>query len=104
MGTSKSSFVRDLASALAGTPSVVASMAVTSIIFRNMASPCEARDLDVDAAMIQSKKFADALGAAGKTYEFYTLPGEIHGFTCAANMQPWLNRLDVFLAKYILAD
>ncbi|RQW45684.1 S9 family peptidase [Novosphingobium sp. LASN5T] len=52
----------------------------------------------------QSKLFADALKLSGKPYEFYTLEGEGHGFSTSANMQQWLDRLDVFLAKYNPAD
>lgn len=48
----------------------------------------------------QSKLYADALQQAGKTYEFYTLKGEGHGFSTSANMQQWLDRLDAFLRKY----
>lgn len=48
----------------------------------------------------QSSAYADALHAAGKTYEFYELPGEGHGLSNAANAQIWYDRLDAFLAKY----
>ena len=52
----------------------------------------------------QSKAFADALKAAGKTFEFYPLKGESHGFSSSANMQLWLDKLDVFLGRYNPAD
>lgn len=48
----------------------------------------------------QSKLYADALKAAGKTYEYYEISGEGHGFSSAGNAQFWYDRLDAFLAKY----
>ena len=48
----------------------------------------------------QSRLYADALKAAGKTYEYYEIPEEGHGFSSAANAQLWYDRLDAFLAKY----
>jgi dipeptidyl aminopeptidase/acylaminoacyl peptidase len=61
-------------------------------------------DQDQRVPFKQSKIYADALKGAGKTYEFYALPGEGHGFSTSANMQQWFDRLDAFLAKYNPAD
>ena len=52
----------------------------------------------------QSRLFADKLKATGKTYEFYPLKGEGHGFSTSANHQQWLDRLEAFLAKHNPAD
>ena len=52
----------------------------------------------------QSRLFADKLKAAGKTYEFYPLKGEGHGFSTSANQQIWLDRLEAFLARHNPAD
>jgi len=57
-------------------------------------------DADQTVPYRQSKLYADALTKAGKTSEFYTLKDEGHGFSSAANLQTWLDRLDAFLAKY----
>ena len=52
----------------------------------------------------QSRMYADALKAAGKTYEYVTLPGSGHGATTPAAAKIWYDRLDAFLAKYNPAD
>jgi len=57
-------------------------------------------DKDQRVPVKQSRIYADALKAAGKTYEYYELPGEGHGFSSAANAQTWYDKLDAFLAKY----
>lgn len=57
-------------------------------------------DKDQRVPVKQSRLYADALKAAGKTYEYYELPGEGHGFSSAANAQTWYDKLDAFLAKY----
>ncbi len=61
-------------------------------------------DADQRVPFKQSKMYADALKAAGKTYEFYPLKDEGHGFSNSANMQLWLDKMDAFLAKYNPAD
>jgi dipeptidyl aminopeptidase/acylaminoacyl peptidase len=61
-------------------------------------------DKDSRVPYKQSRMLAEALKAAGKTYEFYTLPGEGHGFSTSANEQLWYDKLDAFLAKYNPAD
>ncbi len=57
-------------------------------------------EADTQVPFKQSKLYADALTAAGKTHEFYPIPDEVHGFTKAANEQLWLDKLDAFLTKY----
>ena len=52
----------------------------------------------------QSRLYAEALKAAGKTYEYTVLPGNGHGYTTTAGAQIWYDRLDAFLAKYNPAD
>ena len=52
----------------------------------------------------QSRLYADALKAAGKTFEYYSLPGDGHGYTTTAAAQSWYDRLDGFLAKYNPGD
>ena len=52
----------------------------------------------------QSRLYADALKAVGKTYEYAVLPGNGHGYTTTAGAQIWYDRLDAFLAKYNPAD
>ena len=52
----------------------------------------------------QSRMYADALKAAGKTYEYVTLPGSGHGATTQAAAQIWYDRLEAFLTKYNPAD
>ncbi len=52
----------------------------------------------------QSRLYADALNAAGKTYEYDVLPNDGHGYTTSAAALIWYDRLDVFLAKYNPAD
>ena len=61
-------------------------------------------DKDSTVPIRQSQLYADALTAAGKPHEFYTLPGEGHGLSTTANAQVWYDRLDAFLAKYNPAD
>lgn len=61
-------------------------------------------DKDQRVPYRQSKAYADALRAAGKTFEFYTLKDEGHGFSTSAHMQEWFDRMDAFLAKYNPAD
>ena len=61
-------------------------------------------DADTRVPFKQSKQYADALTAAGKVHEFYTIADEGHGFTKADNEQLWLDKLDAFLAKYNPAD
>jgi dipeptidyl aminopeptidase/acylaminoacyl peptidase len=61
-------------------------------------------DKDQRVPFKQSRLFVDALKAAGKPVEFYTLAGEGHGFSSTANEQQWFDRLDAFLAKYNPAD
>lgn len=61
-------------------------------------------DEDQRVPFHQSRFFADKLKAAGKTYEFYPLKGEGHGFSTSANHQQWLDRLEAFLAKHNPAD
>jgi dipeptidyl aminopeptidase/acylaminoacyl peptidase len=48
----------------------------------------------------QSRLYAEALKAAGKVYEYYTIPDDGHGYTNAAAEQAWLDRPDAFLATY----
>lgn len=57
-------------------------------------------DADTQVPFKQSKLYADALKAAGKTHEFVVIPDEGHGFVKAIHEQLWLDRLDAFLAKY----
>jgi dipeptidyl aminopeptidase/acylaminoacyl peptidase len=57
-------------------------------------------DKDQRVPFKQSQSYADALQAAGKNFEFYPLAGEGHGFSTSANNKQWLDRLEVFLAKY----
>ena len=52
----------------------------------------------------QSSMMADALKTAGKTYEFYAIPGEGHGFSKSVNAKLWYDKLDAFLGKYNPAD
>lgn len=61
-------------------------------------------DADPRVPYKQSKLYADALKAAGKPAEFYTLKGEGHGFSSSENEQMWFDKLDAFLAKYNPAD
>jgi dipeptidyl aminopeptidase/acylaminoacyl peptidase len=61
-------------------------------------------DADQNVPFKQSKMYADALKSAGKTYEFYPLKDEGHGFSTSENMQLWLDKMDAFLAKYNPAD
>ena len=57
-------------------------------------------DKDQTVPPKQSRLYAAALKAAGKTYEYVELPGETHGLSTSANAQTWYDRLDAFLAKY----
>jgi len=57
-------------------------------------------DADQTVPYKQSQAYAEALRKAGKDYQFYTYKDEGHGFSNAANLQDWLDRLDTFLAKY----
>lgn len=52
----------------------------------------------------QSKLYADALKAAGKTFEYVVIPGAVHGFSTSANAQIWYDRLDAFLTHYNPAE
>ncbi len=52
----------------------------------------------------QSRLYADALKAAGKTFEYVSIPEDGHGATTAAAAQIWYDRLDAFLIKYNAAD
>ncbi len=61
-------------------------------------------EADTRVPLKQSKLYDDALTAAGKVHEFYSIPGEGHGFTTAANEQVWLDKLDAFLTKYNPAE
>lgn len=61
-------------------------------------------DKDTRVPIKQSRLFVEALKAAGKPVDFYTLAGEGHGFSTTANEQQWFDRLDAFLAKYNPAD
>lgn len=61
-------------------------------------------DADQRVPYKQSKLYADALRSAGKSYEFYTLQGEGHGFSSSENEQQWFDRLEAFLARYNPAD
>jgi dipeptidyl aminopeptidase/acylaminoacyl peptidase len=61
-------------------------------------------DKDQTVPQKQSKRYADALKTAGKTYEYYSLPGEGHGLSTVANAQLWYDKLDAFLAKYNPAE
>ena len=61
-------------------------------------------DKDQNVPYKQSKLMADALAAAGKPHEFYTLAGEGHGFSTSANQKLWFDKLDAFLARYNPAD
>ena len=61
-------------------------------------------DKDSTVPIKQSRLYADALKAAGKPYEYYSLANEGHGLSTAANAQIWYDRLDAFLAKYNPAD
>ena len=57
-------------------------------------------EADTRVPLKQSRLYADALTAAGKVHEYYSIPDEGHGFTTSANEQLWLDKLDAFLAKY----
>jgi len=57
-------------------------------------------DKDQRVPVKQSRLYAAALKDAGKTYEYYELPGEGHGLSSEPNAQTWYDRLDAFLAKY----
>jgi dipeptidyl aminopeptidase/acylaminoacyl peptidase len=49
----------------------------------------------------ESQQLVAALKAAGKTYAYFTYPGEGHGFTQPAHrLDAWRKQLD-FLAKYL---
>ncbi|MBU6266241.1 MAG: S9 family peptidase [Sphingomonadales bacterium] len=61
-------------------------------------------DKDQRVPFKQTQLFTNALKAAGKTYEFYPIAGEGHGFSTEANRKLWLDRLDAFLARYNPAD
>ncbi len=52
----------------------------------------------------QSRLYADALKAAGKTFEYVSIPDDGHGYTTTAAAKIWYDRLDAFLAKYNAAD
>jgi dipeptidyl aminopeptidase/acylaminoacyl peptidase len=52
----------------------------------------------------QSRLYADALKAAGKTFEYVSIPEDGHGYTTAAAARIWYDRLDAFLAKYNAAE
>ena len=52
----------------------------------------------------QSRLYVDALKAAGKTYEYVSIPDDGHGYTTTAAAQIWYDKLDAFLAKYNPAD
>lgn len=56
-------------------------------------------DEDTDVGIYHSEEMADALGAAGKTYEFIRLEQEDHYLTKAANRTKALEALGAFLAK-----
>ena len=61
-------------------------------------------DRDQTVPVKQSRSYAEALKAAGKTYEYHELAGEGHGFSTAANAQTWYDRLDAFLKQHNPAD
>jgi dipeptidyl aminopeptidase/acylaminoacyl peptidase len=61
-------------------------------------------DADTRVLYKQSQLYDAALQKAGKPHEFYTFKGEGHGFSEAAHLKEWLERLDAFLAKYNPAD
>ncbi len=48
----------------------------------------------------QSRLYAEALKAAGRTFEYVVLPGSGHGATTPEAAQTWFDRLDAFLARY----
>ncbi|MBC2651370.1 alpha/beta hydrolase family protein [Novosphingobium aerophilum] len=48
----------------------------------------------------QSRLYADALKAAGKSYEYYEIANEGHGFSSQESAQLWYDKLDAFLAAH----
>lgn len=57
-------------------------------------------DADETVPIAQSRKFVDALKAAGKPYEFYVYKGEGHGFSKAEDQIDFFRRVEAFLAKH----
>lgn len=56
---------------------------------------------DQRAPFVQAKAMRAALDAAHKPYEWFTVPGEGHGFYTEAHRVEFYNRLQAFLAKHI---
>ncbi len=57
-------------------------------------------DKDQTVPIVQSRAYAAALKAAGKTHEYFELAKEGHGISTASNGKIWYDRLDAFLARH----